>query len=194
MTLCTIFQLLKIIWIRKNVIKTAVNLNRYYITKDKNPKISATENKLIRKVSMIHLVRPTVSPVVNIVFTSNWSTPKHKPKHKLEKWFIISGDGCPSVRTYVYKTKQTDQRVKPLFKLVLWLVLGRGSMYDSSLVSFILLDFKKARTDDMCDSNYQYRLWLWVGQVDQKWKRCHTCSLEKSVFKQCTFCFSCTNA
>ena len=29
-----------------------------------------------------------------------WSTPKHKPKHKLEKWFIISGDGVrPSVRT-----------------------------------------------------------------------------------------------
>ena len=37
-----------------------------------------------------------------------------------------------SVRTY--KTKQTDQRVKPLCKLVLWLVLGRGSLYDSSLV------------------------------------------------------------
>ena len=39
---------------------------------------------------------------------------QHKPKHKLEKWFIISGDG---VRTYVTctyvqnktKQKQTDQ-------------------------------------------------------------------------------------
>ena len=43
-----------------------------------------------------------------------------------------------SVRTYTYvrtyKTKQTDQRVKPLFKLVLWLVLGRGSLYESSHV------------------------------------------------------------
>ena len=29
-----------------------------------------------------------------------------------------------------YKTKHTDQRVKPFFKLVLWLVLGRGSLYD----------------------------------------------------------------
>ena len=28
--------------------------------------------------------------------------PKHKPKHKLEKWFIISGDG---VRPYI-STKQ----------------------------------------------------------------------------------------
>ena len=34
------------------------------------------------------------------------------------------------------KTKQTDQRVKPLFKLVLRLVLGRGSLYDSSLVCY----------------------------------------------------------
>ena len=45
--------------------------------------------------------------------------PKHKPKHKLEKWFIISGDGVrPYIRTYVRvrtyvqnKTKQTDQRL-----------------------------------------------------------------------------------
>ena len=37
---------------------------------------------------------------------------QHKPKHKLEKWFIISGDG---VRPY--KTKQTDQRVKSLLML-----------------------------------------------------------------------------
>ena len=43
---------------------------------------------------------------------NNLSTPKHKPKHKLEKWFIIFGDG---VCTYVQKN---DQRVKPLFKLV----------------------------------------------------------------------------
>ena len=31
----------------------------------------------------------------------SWSTPKHQPKHKLEKWFIISGDSvCPYIRTY----------------------------------------------------------------------------------------------
>ena len=61
------------------------------------------------------------------------------PKHKLEKWFIISCDGVrPSVRTYV-RTKQTDQRVKPLFKLVLWWVRRCGSLYDSSLVSFYSL-------------------------------------------------------
>ena len=58
----------------------------------------------------------------------------HQPKHRLQKWFIISGDGVrPYIRTYV-RTKQTDQRVEPIFKLVLWLVLGRGSTYDSSLV------------------------------------------------------------
>ena len=28
----------------------------------------------------------------------------------------------------MYKPNQTDQRVKPFFKLVLWLVLGRGSL------------------------------------------------------------------
>ena len=52
---------------------------------------------------------------------------QHNPKHKLEKWFIIFSD----------ETKQTDQRVKSLFKLVLWLVLGRGSLYDPSLVLYI---------------------------------------------------------
>ena len=62
----------------------------------------------------------------------NWSNPKHQPKHKLEKWFIISDDG---VRTYL-RTKHTDQRVKPFFKLVLWWVLGPGSLYDSSLVIY----------------------------------------------------------
>ena len=60
---------------------------------------------------------------------NNWSTPKHQPKDRLEKWLFISCDG---VRTYV--RIQTDRRVKPYFKLVLWLVLRRGSLYDSSLV------------------------------------------------------------
>ena len=66
---------------------------------------------------------------------------QHKPMHKFEKWFIISGDFFrPSVRPY--KTKQTDQGVKPLFKLVLWLLLGRGSLYDSSLVRVLkIADF-----------------------------------------------------
>ena len=63
----------------------------------------------------------------------NWSTPKHQPKHMLEKWFIISGNGVrPSVHRY--KTKETDQRVKPLFN---WLMLGRGSLYDSVLSDII---------------------------------------------------------
>ena len=61
-----------------------------------------------------------------------WSTTKHKPKHKLEKWFIISGDGV--------QNKTNRSKIKPLFKLVLWLVLGRGSLYDSSLVLNILID------------------------------------------------------
>ena len=47
------------------------------------------------------------------------------------------------VSVHPYKTKQTDQRVKPLFKLVLWLVLGRGSLYDSGLVSFNLRNINK---------------------------------------------------
>ena len=35
-------------------------------------------------------------------YFANWSMPRHKPKHKLEKWFIISGDGVrPSVCLYV---------------------------------------------------------------------------------------------
>ena len=39
--------------------------------------------------------------IANYDFQVYWSKPKHKPKHKLEKWFIISGDG---VRTYVQNT------------------------------------------------------------------------------------------
>ena len=62
------------------------------------------------------------------------SPPKHQLKHKLEKWFIISGDGVrPHVHTYVH----TDQRVESFLKLVLWLVLGRGSLYNTSLVFYI---------------------------------------------------------
>ena len=35
----------------------------------------------------------------------NWSTSKHKPKHKLEKWFIISDDGVyPYICKYVQNT------------------------------------------------------------------------------------------
>ena len=50
------------------------------------------------------------------------------------------------VRTYVQnKTKQTDQTVKPLFKLVLWLVLGRGSLYDTSLVIYIIVTIFQKR-------------------------------------------------
>ena len=49
-------------------------------------------------------------------------------------WWWCTYTYVCNVRTY--KTKQTDLRVKPLFKLVLWLVLGRGSLYDSSLVLF----------------------------------------------------------
>ena len=53
------------------------------------------------------------------------------------KWFIISGDGVrPSVHTYV-QNKTNRSKIKPLFKLVLWLVLGRGSLYDSSLVMYL---------------------------------------------------------
>ena len=45
--------------------------------------------------------------------TSAQQTPKHQPKHKLEKWFIISVDGVrPSVHTYVC-TNQT----KPIKEL-----------------------------------------------------------------------------
>ena len=39
------------------------------------------------------------------------------------------------VRTYVRTKQNKPIKIKPLFKLVLWLVLGRGSLYDSSLVS-----------------------------------------------------------
>ena len=47
---------------------------------------------------VIGLVVPTVKAIINYY----WSTPKHKPKHKLEKWFIIPGDGvCPTYVMYV---------------------------------------------------------------------------------------------
>ena len=54
--------------------------------------------------------------------------------------FLVMVSVCPCVcNVRTYKTKQPDQRVKPLFKLVLWLVLGRGSLYDSSLVGRLCL-------------------------------------------------------
>ena len=57
---------------------------------------------------MIHLAKLATSLVTKIVFTLNWSTPKHKSKYKLEKWFIISGDGVrPSVHTYVRTNVRT---------------------------------------------------------------------------------------
>ena len=59
--------------------------------------------------------------------------------------FLVMVSVRPYIRMYVQnKTKQTDQTVKPLFKLVIWLVLGRGSLYDSSLVvvfSYAMLKF-----------------------------------------------------
>ena len=46
---------------------------------------------------------------------SYWSTIKHKPKHKLEKWFIISGDGVrPSVHTYAYVRTKQNKPIKEL--------------------------------------------------------------------------------
>ena len=74
-----------------------------------------------------------IHTVENLFMKYNWSTPKHKPKHKLEKWFIISVDGVgPYVHTK--QNKPIKELNVSLFKLVLWLVLGRGSLYDSSLV------------------------------------------------------------
>ena len=50
---------------------------------------------------------------------SCWSTPKHQPKHKLEKWLIISGDGIrPYLHTYV-RTKQ-DKPIKELNHFLSW--------------------------------------------------------------------------
>ena len=78
-----------------------------------------------------------------------------------------------SVRTYIgtctyvckvrtYKTKQTDQRVKPLFKLVLWLVLVRESLYDSSLVVTLLLHRQAGYCTDF-DLLNEYNQKQWLG-------------------------------
>ena len=45
-----------------------------------------------------------------------------------------------SVRTYV-QNKTNRSKINPLFKLVLWLVLGRGSLYDSVLLTIIFTHF-----------------------------------------------------
>ena len=70
--------------------------------------------------------------------------------------FLVMVYVRPYIRTY--KTKHTDQRVKPLFKLVLWLVLGRGSLYDSSLVLFIHVALGKLR-------EYPW----WSSEVESVW-------------------------
>ena len=59
---------------------------------------------------------------------ANRSTSKHKSKHKLEKWFIISGDG---VRTSV-RSKHTKHRVKQISSYCFGWCLSD----DSSLVIF----------------------------------------------------------
>ena len=54
-------------------------------------------------------------------------------KTKAQDWKVVHYIWwCPSVRTYV-RTIHTDQRDQPFVKLVVWLVMGRGSLYDSSL-------------------------------------------------------------
>ena len=51
-------------------------------------------------------------------YNACWTTPKHKPMYKLEKWFIISGDGVrPSVHTYAYVRTYKTKQNKPIKQL-----------------------------------------------------------------------------
>ena len=99
--------------------------------------------KNIREKYTVHWVRE--------IF--NWST----PKHKLEKWFIISGDGVrPSVRTYDVQNKTNRSKIKPLFKLVVdawaWIIVRlksyihyTHSYYQLVLFTFIHMFYKKTK-------------------------------------------------
>ena len=97
------------------------------------PSLALNLSFLFRTDTMYKL-KTTYSYNMYIVhkITFYWSTPKHKPKHKR-----------PSISPYVtyVHTKHTNQRVKPFFKLVIWLVLARGSLYDSSLVTDFFVEF-----------------------------------------------------
>ena len=74
-----------------------------------------------------------------------------------------------SVRTYVtsVRTKHTYQRVEPFFKLVLWLVLGRGSLYDSSLV----IIFFQGTRQLLKSHTAVLPLAVKLPQLHLKWKR-----------------------
>ena len=88
----------------------------------------------------------------------NCSTSKHKPKYKLEKWFIISGNGVrPYVHTFVrpYVTyvskKHIDQRFKPFFNHALigawvWIIVRLKSSYT---LSFFKVSSKSTIDNDI---------------------------------------------
>ena len=60
--------------------------------------------------------------------------------------FLVMVSVRSFVRKYVRK-KHTDHWVKPFFKIGLWLVLGRGSLYDSSLDFFLLFSYDIWRSE-----------------------------------------------
>ena len=85
-----------------------------------------------------------------------WTTSKAKAwkvGHYFWWWW------CPSVYTYVrVRTKHTDQRVKPFFKLVLCLVLGCGSLSDSSLVKSVIVKCTNLTVRNIAVKMHFYKL------------------------------------
>ena len=78
---------------------------------------SSTLIEIISAIKLYHMLHWTCDKTLQFQKNSEKLLLIHaqaQTKHKLEKWFIISGDGVrPYICTYVrtYKTKQTDQRL-----------------------------------------------------------------------------------
>ena len=84
--------------------------------------------------------------------------PSTNQSTSLKSWFIISGDGCTSVRAYVSVQNTL------FFKLVLWFI---GSLYDSSLVNtlfcidFINITYSKSNfSERLSNPELEYNLWI----------------------------------
>ena len=87
---------------------------------------------------------------INKTWVVQWSTPKHEPKHQLEKWLnSLIGVLCTYVRTDA-GTDTTNKYNEPLFRLVLalvctWMWIKNNNKTSKSVDIRICITFLSAR-------------------------------------------------
>ena len=77
---------------------------------------------------------------------------------KMKKLWLIEVQGDPSESIQRKQmSSMTHKASSPVVNIVF------------TLICFVSLDFEEyGRTDNMCENNYHYRPWLWVGRVNQE--------------------------